>query len=127
MSDEAKGKPKRGRPPIQFDLEKVKSLAARGLSEPQIALVLGVERNTIRRHRKKDAEFCRAIEEGKAAGMATITNAMFQAAIAGSVPAQQFYLKNRDRDNWRDQQDQHVTGDMTLTIETGVPEDGDEE
>ena len=116
-----------GRPEIEIDPAKVEALAAQGLTHDQICSVLGVNRQTLYRRKTKYSEFSDAISRGRARGIATITNALFQNAKGGNLGAQTFYLKNRDRDNWRDQQDQHVTGDMTLTIETGVPEDGEDE
>ena len=40
-----------------------------------------------------------AIKNGRAKGVGTITNALFESAVKGSVPAQIFYLKNRDQEN----------------------------
>ena len=42
-------------------------------------------------------------------GVGTITNALFDSAVKGSVPAQIFYLKNRDPDNWADVQAHNVS------------------
>ena len=53
----------------------------------------------------KKAEFSDlsdAIEEGRAKGIATISNALFQNAKAGDTVAQKYYLNNRDNANWKD-------------------------
>ena len=76
-------------------LEAAEESAARGLSESQVADALGVSRATLLRRKKDDEAFDAAIKRGKARGIQLISNALFEAAIEGSVPAMIFYLKAR--------------------------------
>ena len=54
-------------------------------------------------------EILQKTERLAAQGIGTITNALFDSAVKGSVPAQIFYLKNRDQDNWSDIQAHNVS------------------
>ena len=76
-------------------LEAAEESAARGLSESQVADALGVSRATLLRRKKDDEAFDAAVKRGKGRGIQRISNALFEAAIEGSVPAMIFYLKAR--------------------------------
>jgi len=76
-------------------LEAAEGAAARGLSESQVAEVLGISRATLLRRKRDDAAFDAAIKKGKARGIQEVSNALFEAALQGSVPAMIFYLKAR--------------------------------
>ena len=96
-----------GRPPFEFDeatLKRVESLAAQGLNKTQIARSLGIHRATLSRKKAENSEIDDAIKRGEAKGIATVTNALFQAARDGNITAQIFFLKNRDPDHWKDRQ-----------------------
>lgn len=102
--------------PVEIDVEKVKALAAIGLSEVQIGQTLGISPSTITR-RKNDCEhFERALKEGRAEGIKAVTSSLYQAATdpdRPNVAAAQFYLKNRDRANWSDRQEHDVSGHIS--------------
>jgi hypothetical protein len=83
-------------------LEKTERLAAQGLNQVQISACLGVRPETISVKKRAFTQFAQAISIGKAKGIGTVTNALFQSAQNGSVPAQIFFLKNRDPENWKD-------------------------
>ncbi len=118
----AKKKP--GRPPFKITkevLNKVEGLAARGLSQEQIAIMIGVDRDTIGKYKKINSDFSAALELGKAKGIAAVTNSLFETAKKGNVAAQSFYLKNRA--GWSDKQEMNITGDPLITkIEIEVVE-----
>ena len=95
---------------IDVDYKKVESLAAQGLSKKEIAYCLGIGESTLYERQKKDPEFLEAIKKGKAKGIGTITNALFQSGKGGNVTAQIFYLKNRAPDKWKDRREQEITG-----------------
>ena len=101
-----------GRPAFQITpeiLEKTERLAAQGLTQVQISACLGIKPETICRKKRAFAQLDQAIKFGKARGVGTITNALFESACKGSVPAQIFYLKNRDQENWSDIQAHNVS------------------
>ena len=76
-------------------LEAAEESAARGLSESQVADALGVSRATLLRRKKDDEAFDAAIKRGQARGIQEVSNALFEAALQGCVPAMIFYLKAR--------------------------------
>lgn len=108
-------------------LKQVESLAAQGLTEEQIGSVIGCSRETIRRRKRDNAAFEAAIKNGKAKGVATVTNALFQKAKSGDNVAMIFFLKNRDRENWgeQDQQQQQHSTPITLNFTKAVGKDAD--
>jgi transcriptional regulator with XRE-family HTH domain len=77
------------------DLEKVKQLAALGLSQEQIARALGISYQTLNERKKEFSEFAEAIKDGASIGVATIGNALYQNAKAGNTVAQIFFMKCR--------------------------------
>ena len=83
-------------------LEKTERLAAQGLNQVQISACLGIVQKTLIEKKRAFSAFGNAIKIGKAKGIGTVTNALFQSAQNGSVPAQIFFLKNRDPENWKD-------------------------
>ena len=94
-----------GRPRIEITeslIEEAEKLAARGLTKEQIARCLGFSYETLRQKEKVYSSFSAAIKKGKSKGVAEIANALYESAMAGSIPAQIFFLKNRDPQNWRD-------------------------
>ena len=106
---------KPGRKPIELDLAEVERLASRGLGPTQIARALGVSWDTLNRNRKRSAEFADIIERGKVRGIQMVSDALLDSATAGSVPAQIFYLKNRDGDNWKDRTDIAVATKVSIS------------
>ena len=101
-----------GRPRFEITpeiLQKTEDLAAKGLTEVQISACLGIVQKTLIEKKRAFSEFSKAIKVGRAKGVGTITNALFNSARDGSVPAQIFYLKNRDPDNWADNMSHSVS------------------
>lgn len=96
---------KPGRPKILITaqmIRKAETLASKGLTKQQTAQCLGIGLSTLMEKQKEFPEFLEALKKGKAKGLATVTNALFQSAKNGNVVAQIFYLKNRDSDSWSD-------------------------
>lgn len=96
-----------GRPPFKVTEENTllaEELAAHGLTLEQIALNLGICYDTLNERRKEFPDFAEAIKRGKAKGIATISNKLFEKAKEGDNTAMIFYLKNRDPNNWEDVQ-----------------------
>ena len=104
---------KRGRPKFEITedvIKKVEALASQGLTKEQIAHVLGICYQTLNEKTKQYSDFSDAIASGRAKGVATISNALFNNAKKGNTTAQMFYLKNRAPIEWRDKQDHEHTG-----------------
>lgn len=108
--------PNAGRKELPVDVEKVEHLASRGLTEQQIADVLGISWKTLHARKRKYEEFSDALKRGKSKGIATVANKLMEHALAGNITAQIFYLKTRDRDNWSEQQNHQVSGDIAINI-----------
>jgi hypothetical protein len=108
-------------------LGKMEQHAAQGLSEEQIAISLGISYSTFQRKKKDTEEIDHHIKRGRAKGVGTITNKLFQRAqgfyieeekvfchqgeivthtikkyFAPDLGSMAFYLKNRDPDNWKE-------------------------
>ena len=104
-----------GRPLIKIDKDmckKAESLSAQGLTMEQIAACLGMGQTTLYEKQAEYVEFAEAIKEGRAKGIATITNALFVSGKSGNLGAQIFYLKNRA--GWADKVDvdQKISGQL---------------
>lgn len=94
-------------------LTKVERLAARGLTQDQIAVSLGISSTTLYKNKAKYAEFADAIKKGQSKGLEQVSNALFSKAVKGDTTAQIFYLKNRDPENWKDRKD--INQETTIT------------
>lgn len=94
-------KRKGARPFIPIDERRVEALAAQGLSDEQIAAVLGIDFKTLWRRKKRFAEFRAVMERGKALGITQVANVLFQkATVDKDVTAMIFFLKCRAK--WQD-------------------------
>ena len=76
-------------------LQAAEEASARGLSDIQVAEVLGISRATISRRKRDDEAFDAAIKRGKARGIQEVSNILFEVTLQGCVPAMIFYLKAR--------------------------------
>jgi len=104
-----------GRPLIKIDKDmckKAESLSAQGLTMEQIAAVLGMGDRTLYEKQAEYPQLSQAIKAGRAKGVATITNTLFNKAKDGDNTAMIFYLKNRA--GWADKVDvdQKVSGQL---------------
>jgi hypothetical protein len=115
---------------IPFDLEKVRKIAAfYGNTDAQLASILGVSEDTINVW-KKDKSFFQALKEAKAEADSRVVESLYARATGYSHNAIHFsayegvvtetpyvehyppdptsmifWLKNRDKENWRDRHD----------------------
>ena len=116
MAEKTKKNPKGGgRKRIKIEPKEVEQLAAQGLGPTQIARALGVSWGVINRNRKRSKDFNNALEDGRAKGLAKVTNSLFMSANDGNVTAQIFYLKNRDERNWRDRVEHETIHKISLS------------
>jgi len=93
---------------IELDLNQIERLSAQGLTEQQISDALGISNRTLERRKRDNVEFVEAIKRGKAKGVATVTNSLFEQAKTGNTTACIFFLKNRA--GWADKQENVLTG-----------------
>ena len=106
-----------GRPRRKFDTDQVRQLAAHGLNQQQIADALGCNVKTVISRKREYVEFLEAIESGKAEGIASITNALYENALGGNFAAQRFYLARRAPEQWSDRQDPETSGEIRIYID----------
>lgn len=112
---------------------------------------LGISANTFYRWRNEHPEFREATRLGKEAADERVTRSLYHRALgyshqavkifmpAGSTEpvyapytehfppdtqAASLWLRNRQPDKWRDKQDVEHSGDVSLTVVTGVPGSG---
>ena len=104
------------RPKPVIDLAEVERLAARGLSQEQICHCIGISPATLYKYKKTNTEFAEALKRGQSRGVKDITNALYTQAMEGNTAAAIFFLKNRDRDAWKDKQDLEHSGGTENTI-----------
>ena len=115
-----------GRPSLVITPEMIveaEKQAARGLTQVQIALCLGISETTLHKNKAKNTEFAAAIKSGQAKGVLEITNNLYAQSKAGNVAATIFYLKNRDKGNWKDQQDLKHGGGINYSVSLRPVED----
>ena len=90
-----------GRKKLVIDYDRLRSIGGKGLSEAQVASVLGISWFTLSRRKKDSANFAKALEEAKAKDILEVSNALFiNATEKNNVQAQQFFLRNRS-ENWK--------------------------
>jgi len=113
---------KRGRPSKlpALDLGAVRSLAAMGGTDEQIAQALGISRSTLSKY-KDHPEFQDALKKGKDDADLLVVSALYNKAKSGDTVAMIFWLKNRRPREWRDKHDiEHggeVKSDNRLIVE----------
>ena len=83
-------------------LAKVEHLAARGLSQQQVCHALGFSETWWYDAKQKNSDISDSFKRGQAKGLAEVSNAIYEQALAGSTGAACFFLKNRDPDRWSD-------------------------
>lgn len=84
---------KRGRPAYRATAEKrerVEILVATGMAEEEIARVIGIAPNTLRKHFREE------LLNGRAKRRGAVIEAMFRAATGGNVSAQKAYVQLTD-------------------------------
>ena len=123
-------KHKGGRPSKlgKIDLRQVESLAALGLTDEDIALVLGIGERTLERY-KKDPDFWHALKRGKIKADSQVAKRLYEKAMNGDTTAMIFWLKNRRPDRWRDRKE--ISGEinekvkLSFEYDLGIEENGE--
>lgn len=105
------------------DLSQVEVTASLGLTDAEIAIILGISERTLN-YWKKNPEFLQSLKRGKLKADLKVTQSLYHKAIGykavdkhgnqidvpGDTTAMIFWLKNRQPDRWRDQQQQEHSG-----------------
>ena len=108
-----------GRKPWDWEehIDEIEKYAALGLTEEQIYLNLGISHETFYKVKRENSEFAEAIKRGKSSGITQVTNSLFKNATEGNLGAQVFYLKNRDKNNWKDKIEEDVQEQQNVGIQ----------
>jgi len=103
---------KRGRKTIKFtedDLLKIEQASGMGLTNEQLASVLGCSLSTVRRNRKNNELFEHHVRRGRANSLKEVSNALYNNAIyENNVQAQIFFLKNRGEEGQWSEKNENV-------------------
>ena len=109
---EQKTPKKRGRKTIKFtedDLLKIEQASGMGLTNEQLASVLGCSLSTVRRNRKNNELFEHHVRRGRANSLKEVSNALYNNAIyENNVQAQIFFLKNRGEEGQWSEKNENV-------------------
>lgn len=79
----------------------IEGWAKDGLTQQQIANNLGIGLSTLKKYKNKSVAIRTALKKGKEVSDYEVENALYKAAINGSVSAMIFWLKNRRPDKWK--------------------------
>ena len=89
-----------GRPRLEFDLRLVEDLGKIQSTHSELAAVLNVSIETVKRRLKEDPEFCAAYEKGLENGKSSLRRIQWKAALGGNTTMQIWlgkqYLSQRD-------------------------------
>lgn len=83
-------------------LDEIKDWARNGATDEEIWKRLGIGRQSFYTYKNTHAEFSEVLKFNKDYCDAQIENALFEAAKAGNITAQIFWLKNRRAKRWRE-------------------------
>lgn len=102
-----------GRKPFVVDegvINRVEAHAATGLTQAQICKAMCISKATYFKNKAENPELKDAYKRGRAKGIGTITNALFQTAKNGNVTAQIFFLKNTSPKTFKDRHEHEHSG-----------------
>lgn len=83
-----------------------------GATDKDLAGFFDVTEQTINGWKKKHPEFFESIKKAKHEPDAKVVRSLYEKATNGDVTAQIFWLKNRQKDKWRDKQEVEQTGEV---------------
>ncbi len=111
----------RGRPPYQrneADAARIERMAAYGINHDQIAAIVGISDETMRKYYREELDL------GKAKTVARVADSLVEVAMSGDVQAQKFFLSARG--GWAEKQQQELSGSVEvrgLQVEFVKPRD----
>lgn len=97
-------------------LEEIKDWCRNGATDEQIYNRLGISRNAFYEYQKKHREFYESLKYTKEYCDGQIENALFEAAKAGNITAQIFWLKNRRAKRWREKVEETTQDDSAAVF-----------
>lgn len=97
----------------EVNLEQVEVIASLGLTDEEIAVILGISPRTLN-YWKKNPEFLQALKRGKLKADFQVTKKLYENAKNGDNTAIIFWLKNRRPDLWRDRSQVELSGQVTM-------------
>ena len=83
------------RPRIELDISRIEELAAQGLTQTEICLVIGISESTLLRRKLEMEVLTAAIKSGKAKAASEISNTLYRMAQGGDLGAIVWYEKTR--------------------------------
>ena len=95
----------------QLNLDQVEVIASLGLTDEEIAVILGISPRTLN-YWKKNPEFLQALKRGKLKADFQVTKKLYENAKNGDNTAIIFWLKNRRPDLWRDRAQVELSGQV---------------
>jgi hypothetical protein len=90
--------------------EQARQLCLVGATDKDLAELFGVTDRVIRNWKTEHPEFGDALRKGKLVADMQVAQSLHNKALAGDTVACIFWLKNRQRDHWRDKIDHEVAG-----------------
>jgi len=91
-------------------LRRTQRLALLGVTDGEMADVLGISLSTLYNWQRTSPEFLHAQKKGKALADSQVAARMYRDALNGNTTAQIFWLKNRRRGEWRDVNRTEISG-----------------
>ena len=77
-------------------------------TDADLAKYFDVEEKTINNWKEAHPEFLQSLNEGKTGADQKVAQSLYQTALEGNTTAQIFWLKNRQKRQWRDKQEVDV-------------------
>ena len=99
---------------IAIDISRVEQLAAQGLSQAEICLVIGISEDTLSRRKADSAAIADAIKSGRAKAASEISDTLYRMAKGGDLGAIVWYEKTRR--GLTDKVQQEHSGGMTIKV-----------
>lgn len=90
-------------------------LALLGCNDERIAEILNIPNSSFSEWKNSQPELLEALQDGRGTADGKVASALYNLALSGNVTAMIFWLKNRQKEYWRDKQDIVVSGNVSLT------------
>ncbi len=103
-----------------IDLAQVEIIASLGLTDSEIAIILGISERALNYWKKNGPDFLQSLKRGKLKADFQIAKSLYEKAKAGDTTAMIFWLKNRQPDRWRDRQQLEHSGEVKEKVELKV-------